>query len=400
MMPNSVQQWINDTAYELVGGKRFLLRLAPRIGKSHLVNLLGVELGDSAVIVDGNEFSKLSQTDQRDQLEFSLITAIENHGSAQLVFDSYDRAIESPKGARLQTWLSSRLIDGPYAQDVGALFTARCSTEITRPGAGSPLMSRVTPLEPPFLAPEEANRQDLAQIREWFGESAVLAERALATTSVEPVTIADQFEQDLSFIEDVRKVASTTISRGYLDQARDSFPARCGVYGLLTEAGPTKLLDRLQFALTAKTADDPIWPDNLARSIAKFSQLLAGSHEVIWSDRYMFRDIEPLRTFLKAVTAKTTCRIQLLGGNSVNGTQVSRAELLRLTTIGSVEAKWMSPTDYGSLHDRHVVTGTGGWVVPQVHVIVGRQSPGSTVVAPTASFGVDYHAIWRRSIAP
>lgn len=399
-MLNTVQNWVDDTAYELVGGQRLLLRLSPRVGKSHLVRLLEDAIGGSTVLVDGAAFTESSQASQRQQIEARLMDAIKVHGSAQLIFDSYDRAIARSQGARLQTWLSSRLIDSEYAQDVGALFTARCSTEIHRPGAGSPLMSRVTPIYPPLLEPEEAGHDELASMRAWFGESALLAEQAHTPDRFEPITLADRFEQDLSYIDDVRKASAATIANGRLDRDRDSFAARCAAYGLLTRDGTTKLFDRLHTVLTASPADDPIWPDDWAASVAKFSLLVAGAHEVIWSDRYMYRDVEPLRAFLKKVTAKVGCKIQLLGSDNVNGRSVSRAELLRITTVPGVEARWMTQSDFRDLHDRHLVTGTGGWVVPQVHVIVGRQAPGSTVAAPAASFGVDYLAIWRRSIIP
>ncbi|MCU1325408.1 MAG: hypothetical protein JWN34_778 [Bryobacterales bacterium] len=399
-MLGTVQKWVDDTAYILLGGQRLLLRLSPRVGKSHLVKLLENELGGSAVLVDGAAFTKSSQASQREQIEAGLKDAIKVHGSAQLIFDSYDKAIATSQGARLQTWLSSRLIDSDYAQDVGALFTARCSTEVHRPGAGSPLMSRVTPIDPPLLEPEEAGHDELASMREWFGESALLAEQAHASKRFEPIPIADRFELDLSYIDDVRKASAVTIANGHLDRNRDSFAARCAAYGLLTEDGPTKLFNRLHAVLTASPADDPIWPDDWAASVAKFSVLVAGADEVIWSDRYMYRDVEPLRAFLKQVTTKVDCKIQLLGSDNISGMPVSRAELLRIATVPGVEARWMTQSDFRDLHDRHLVTGTGGWVLPQVHVIVGKQAPGSTVAAPAASFGVDYLAIWRRSIIP
>ena len=399
-MLSPVQRWVDDTAYKLIGGQRLLLRLSPRVGKSHLARQLEAVLGGSAVLVQGASFTEASQASQRQQIETRLRDAIDVHGSVQLIFDSYDIAVAKSQGARLQTWLNSRLIDGEYARDIGALFTARCSTEIQRRGAGSPLMSRVTPIYPPILESEEAGLDELASMREWFGESALLAEQAHAPERFEPVALADRFEQDLSYLDDVRKASAAAIANGYLDGDRHSFAARSAAYGLLTKDGTTKLFNRLHSALTASPADDPTWPDDWRASITKFSSLIAGAHEVIWSDRFMYRDVESLRAFLKEVTAKVRCKIQLLGGDQVSGRSVSRAELLRITAVPGVEARWMTGSDYRDLHDRHLVTGPGGWVVPQVHVIVGRQAPGSTVVAQAASFGVDYPAIWRRSTTP
>lgn len=399
-MHKSVQKWVDDTSYELLGGRKLILRLSPRVGKTHLMKILSNELGDSAVFVDGSEFAGLSHAQQQERIETPLKSAIEKHHSAQLIFDSYDKAIEGSKGTRLQNWLSSRLIDGADAQDIGAIFTARCNTEIERASAGSPLMSRVTPIDPPLLKPMEEDDETFTAIRDWFGEAAILSERAHTSNSFNPTTLADRLEQDLSYIEDVRKSLSGVITRGYLDRELDSYPARCASYGLMTEKGTTKLFDRLHPLLTTKAADDPLWPEDWEKSIEKFSRLIADANEVIWSDRYMYRDTIALKAFLRKVTQKTRCKILLLGAENINGRSISRPEMLSLCTVPKVEARWITPSDYSALHDRHLATGTGGWVVPQVHVIIGLQTPGSTVVAQTSAFGVDYTAIWRRSIAP
>ncbi|NSX35557.1 hypothetical protein HTS88_03935 [Pseudarthrobacter oxydans] len=247
---------------------------------------------------------------------------------------------------------------------------------------------------------EDIEADGESTIHEWFGESALLAEQASSSENFEPIAIADRFEQDLSYIDDVQKAASTAIVRGYVDRERDSFAARCAAYGLLTEQGTTKLHDRLKPALAENSANDPRWPGDWEASIARFSQLVAGAHEVIWSDRYMYRDIQSLRAFLKKVTERTTCSIRLLGGQTLSDRSISVAEMLLINSLAFVEARWMTDADYRTLHDRHLDTGAGGWVVPQVHVIVGKQDPGSAVAAPTASFGVDYSAVWRRSLKP
>jgi len=395
----AVEGWIETTAFQLLAGQRLLVRLPPRIGKSHLTSRLGKALGDSAVVVDGATFTEANQGERRDAIELGLQRAIEAHGSAQLIFDSYDRAISRSQGARLQTWLSSRIIDGQHARDIGALFTARCSTEVHRAGAGSPLISRVTPVDPPSTPTLGSEASDVA-IREWFGQSALLADRAHASGTFSPTALADTLELDLSYIDDVRGASSIIIEAGAVDEARDSFAARSAVYGLMSKDGPTKLLDRLRPLLLASPADDPTWPNDWSAGVQKFAQLVAGATEVIWSDRYIYRDIEPLRHFLKAVLAKSNCTIRLLGTHEVSGRTVSRAEMARLTALPGVDARFMTQADYRDLHDRHLVTGQGGWVVPQAHVIVGKQSPGSTVAAPAVSFGVDYSAVWRRSLVP
>lgn len=396
----AIEKWVEDTAYELVGGNKLLLRLSPRVGKSHLVRLLADEIGESAILADGAAFTEVDQTAQRHQLEAQILKALELHGSAQVIFDSYDKALARSQGPRLQSWLTSRLIDSQHAQDVGAIFTARCGTQIHRGGAGSPLMSRVLPLAPPLLEVGHHTDEELTELHSWFGNAALIADQAHRAGQFQPETMADRIEQDLTFIEDVRRASATAIARGRTAREYDSYAARCAAYGLLTDDGPTKLFERLSEALREGPAEDPIWPDDWASSVKRFAQLIAGADEVIWSDRYMFRDIEPLRAFLKEVALKVRCKVFLLGSDSVNGRSISKAEMMRLTCIQGIEARWMTPSDFRDLHDRHLVTGAGGWVMPQVHVIVGRQARGSTVAAHTASFGVDYPSIWRRSIVP
>lgn len=399
-MLTSVQTWLDNTAYQLLGGQRVLVRLPPRVGKTHLAILLEQALGGSAILVDGTSFTEANQASERERLDTHLQGALASYGSAQLIFDSYDRALARSQGARLQAWLTSRLIDGPHARDIGAIFTARCSTEVHRAGAGSPLMSRVTPLDPPLMEAGEAGVVGLASAREWFGESALLAQQAHAPERFEPIPVVDRFEQDLSYIDDVRGASAVALANGCVDKSRDSFAARSATVGLLTESGTTKLFNRLQTQLTSSPADDPAWPADWSASVAKFAQLIAGGNDVIWSDRYLYRDIEPLRAFLKETIAKTGCKFRLLGSSEVSGRAISRAELMRLTAVSGVEARFMTTSDFRDLHDRHLVTGRGGWVVPQAHVIVGKQAPGSTVAAQAASFGVDYGTIWQRSLLP
>jgi len=397
---SSVKGWVDETAYQLLGGKRLLLRLPPRVGKSYLMRLVMDELGKTAVFVDGSTFTEESQAKERDQIEARLLRTVDEHGSAQLLFDSYDRAISRSQGARLQTWLTSRLVDGNYSQDFGALFTARCSTEVHRAGAGSPLMSRVTPINPPLIAPEEAVTSEGTSVRDWFGDSALFAEQAHASRAFDPVGVADRLEQDVTYLDDVRKASAAAISCGRLDPNHHSYVARSATYGLLTGAGCTKLFERLQPLLATGPIDNPVWPDEWTASVEKFSQLVAGASEVIWVDRYMYRDIEHLRRFLRQVAEKTNCTIRLLGNREVSGRSISAAEVFRISSIPGVEARYMTPTDYRDLHDRHLVTSPGGWVVPQVHVVLGRQASGSAVAVPASGFGVDYSSIWHRSILP
>lgn len=388
----SIQQWVEDVAVRLLEADRLLLRLAPRVGKSHLIGMLAETLGPTAIRVDGADFAEAEQTARRSKLKDALNETLEVHGSAQLLFDGYDRALMRSQGARLQSWLTHQLIDGENARDIGAIFTARCSTTVHLAGAGSPLMARVTPVLPPTLAEESSDA--------WFGDAALLADRAASDDHLTRALLIDKFELDTGYIADVRRAARRQLEIGGLDAAHDSYQARCAVHGLLHSAGKTLLLDRLESALFAAPESTPAWPEESLASVERFVDLVAGADEVIWSDRYMYRDIEPLRSFLKAVTDKSGARILLLGDSVVSDRRVTRAEMARLTSVVGVEARWMTPSQHRDLHERHLVTGVGGWVVPQVHVIVGLQARGSAVAAPTTGFGVDYWTVWRQSTQP
>lgn len=397
-MLESIQVWVDDIAYRLVGGERLLLRLPPRVGKSHLLSLVREALGSSAVLADGQEFTEGSQAQKKQQIEDDLLEAIGKYGSAQLLFDSYDQALLRSQGARLQTWLAGRLIDSEHSRDIGALFTARCGTEVLRAGAGSPLMSRVTPVDPPVMSARDYLDGDWSTVQDWFGDSSLLAAQAQSAECFAPLPIADRLEQDLSYLRDIQKAAGDALARQRLEPVRDSFLARSATQGLLTNEGTTQLFERLKGYLLAPPDDDPAWPDGWSTSVSKFCWLVAEAKEVTWIDRYMYRDIEPLRKFLQEIVGRTGCKVHLLGGRTVSGRDVSRAELLRLSVLPGVDARYMNPAHFADLHDRHLFTNPGGWVLPQVHVIVGKQAAGSAVAVPSASFGVDYLSIWHQSL--
>lgn len=285
----------------------------------------------------------------------------------------------------------SLTVDGDVARDIGALFTARCSTGVHRSGAGSPLMSRVRPVKPP----ERTTTDD--DLSAWFGDSACLADRSGAEGAT---ALADRLELDESYLADVRGAAPAEIQVGAVDPVRTTHAARSALQGLITASGPTRLFERLRDRLLEAPAAVPAWPADEAASVTKFAGLIGAARSVIWSDRYMYRDIEPLRRFLRQVVDRTGCSIQLLGAEEVNDRRVSKAEVTRLTALRGVEARFMTPSDYAELHERHLYVGPGGWVLPQVHVMVGRQRVGNAVVASVSSFGTNYPAVWRRSTAP
>jgi len=367
------------------------------MGKSHLVRLLATTLGPTAVVVDGADFTEADQAGQRARLQSALESTLEEHGSAQLLFDGFDRALMRTQGPRLQAWLTKQLVDGKHARDLGALFTARCSTATHRGGAGSPLMSRVAPILPPTGG---APTSEAEVESSWFGDAALLDDHVERVGELTPELLVDQFELDPTFLADVRATAGVLIARGTVDPVHDSYAARCAAYGLIHTGRKTRFLERLESSLLASPEPNPAWPEQFETSIDRFVDLIAGADQVLWSDRYMFRDVEPLRSFVQAVVSRSDTEIHLLGGARVSDRVVSKAEMARLTTLTKVSARWMTESDFRDLHERHLVTGIGGWVIPQVHVIVCRQRPGSAVAARTSGFGVDYWAVWERSIDP
>jgi len=398
-MTRSTSAWIEEVAYKLVGGQRFILRLPPRVGKTYLVRELAEFIGSSAIYVDGHAFTDMTHKAELEALASRIEETVKGPGGAQVLFDSYDTAVSRPGGARLQNWLSRRLIDGVNAQDIGAMFTARCSTQVERPGAGSPLLSRVSPIDPPKLGISPI--ADVApEVEEWFGDSSLLADQALSTEDFSPTTVADRCEQDRSYLQDVREAAPEVLRRQRIDEEFDSVGARSAASGLFTSAGPTLLFKRLEASLQPPPSMDPRWPSVLAGSVQKFADLVAGAQTVTWCDRYMYRDIQPLRSFLQAVVTTAGCQVRLLGAPAIGDRGISRAEMLRLNLIPGVEARFITPADHYDLHDRHVFVGSGGFVVPQVHVIVGEQRPGSAVAAAVSRFGVNYDVVWERSIQP
>jgi hypothetical protein len=393
----SIVDWVEDASLQLLGGNRLLLRLPPRHGKTFLTSLVKETLGETSIRVDGINFPEGDQKLIREALRKKIIETVERHGSAQLIFDNYNVAVNRNQGKLLDVMLNGVLIDHEVSREVGALFTARCSVRLDHRGAGSPLMSRVQPLSPPHISRLLPGDLDESGLQEWFGDSALLVEQCLSVNAGVAVTLADRFEMDRSYIGDVLAVAKTELESKQIDDMTMTYAARCAVSGLITMDGPTGLYSRLQKIFFELDEGSAAWPANVEASAKKFASLLGGASEVIWFDRYMFRDIEYLRNFAIRVADQTSCRLLLVGSRTVSEREVSRAEMWRLSSLSNVDARWLAPSDYSLLHDRHLVTGDGGWVMPQVHVVVGRQAPGSAVVAPVSSFAMDYRSVWHRA---
>jgi hypothetical protein len=377
-------------------GKTLLFFTPARLGKTYLARqVLGV-LSDTALYIDGKGFTEDNQAALRDEVQSEVDNLIRRHGCAQIIFDSYERALQRSQGGRLQSWLNNLLVDGTNARDIGALFTARSGAPIIKTGAGSPFTSRAVEVDSPQLP----DRAEYASIRSWLGDSVLLAQQAGDLENFTPTSTVDRLRRDLSYLHDVRQAAGVSLAANIFDGDELTYVQRSAHQGLTTEGGQTRLYAALESDIHESPSSSPVWPASSVAAERKFASMLAGSTQAIWSDRFMYRDAIPLRAFAAKAIASTGCKIRLLGKPEVSDRRVSRAEMGVLNSLPGLEARWMHEADITALHDRHLALDTGGWVLPQVHVIIGKQHPGSAVVAPTSEFGVDYEQVWRRAIAP
>ena len=86
-----------------------------------------------------------------------------------------------------------------------------------------------------------------------------------------------------------------------------------------------------------------------------------------------------------------------------NGGAVDSAGLKQIEEdCTGVSIRLMTSSDFVDLHDRHLVRlgESGGWAIPMFAALCGRQPVGSAVATRAAGFGVDYGAVWTRSIRP
>ncbi len=92
-VPESITGWIEDVAVRLLEGRQTAPSTCTPIGKTHLVRLLAATLGPTAVVVNGADFSEANQASQACSASVELEATLEAHGSAQLLFDGFDRAL-------------------------------------------------------------------------------------------------------------------------------------------------------------------------------------------------------------------------------------------------------------------------------------------------------------------
>lgn len=405
MLLPSVESWLDAVALRLVSGERLSLIAPPCYGKTALVDALAGRLGGSALRVDGRMFSDENLLDQTAGLKAEVERRVASVGSAQLLFDDYDRALRRHRGARLQALLYSLLVDGPMGRDIGALFVTRCSGLRHVDSAGSPLMSRVEWIPLPSLGPADTLPLglDVADVERWFGTSSLHLSRALVDGRFEPMSLVQRERVQLAKLtEDLPPVSRQVITDSVtgLTVAELEPHEQSALVGLWNDGGPTLLADKLELPGQLRVPERG-WPTTRREQVAAFANLISGQDRVMWVDRYLYANIAALRAFLEDLHAmQPGGRIILLGSGPNSSVDVSIEGVRSLAGIGNVTPRLMNRLDWDALHDRHMVRfdrDGGGWVLPTSGVIIGLHRSGSATVTHAHHFPIDYNNVLRRS---
>lgn len=403
LLPPSAEDWVTEQAINLLEGRRLLIRALPRTGKSWFADHLVGSLGATALLVRGREFTEQNQADLRGKLVAQLKALVAERGSAQLVFDDYHRALARSQGARLQAQLYAVLVDSPEARDIGAVFLARQLTSVHLDVRGSPLASRLEPAALPEWDERDMRHfgidDPLDELVASIGSALVDLHRFRAV-GYERVVERLRIDAD-SIVKDLPSDATEALV-GAQELDSLSSATRRQMVGLVHSVGASLQVTNAvkDSDLKAHVRQSAGWPSDLRASAAAFAELLNGCDHALWSDRYLSVDPQRLTTFLLAVRESTNCRIDLLMSERVDGL-VSFADLGQVEERCSrVSVKLMTHSDRRLLHERHLVRlgEGGGWAIPIFAALVGSQPVGSAVATRAAGFGVDYKAVWGRSI--
>lgn len=402
-VPPSAREWIDSTILEMWEGRRLLVRAMPGAGKSWFATQLSQSLGASVTIAHGRHFSERNQDELRDSLVRELKEGVAERGSAQLVFDDFDRALRRSRGARLQAQLQSVLIDSPEGRDIGAIFFSRQLSRVHLPVRGSPLVSRLDPAElPPWGADDlEFYRMngDLQGLTRLIGRSLADLHRFHVGGFAH---VVDRLKVDADAILQDLTSESVEALVGARELNSLSPMAQRQVLGLTYLDG-----EHLRLSEAAREADlgsrvrrTAAWPSDGAGSARAFADLLAGCERALWCDRYLSTDATRLSQFLHDVRRHTECHLNLLMSDSASGLPVDLSGLPAVEAgCPGVTMRVMTRADRSHLHERHLVRlgEGGGWVIPTFDVLTQRAPVGSAVATQAAGFGVDYAEIWDRS---
>ena len=399
----SERRWLDNLTERILDGEILLVRALPGWGLSAACKALADSLGESAVLVDGRTVSESIQKAFRERLDSDVQATIAKTGFAQLLFDNYGRAIRRSQGGFLHSMLYRLLVDSQTARDTGALLTARPS-ELLDPGfPGSPLISRAATVVLPVIGHEDAEElgMELSDLRILSGDSTWLARRFLdGGLRQGRVGAVEHLDHDRRrIVAALPPGAATRLARveetGSLDGMSREAMMCLGRIGADDKFEPaslvaeSKLLDELD-------VQNPAWPNSLRDSARRFADLMGGTQDAFWVDRYIFSQPARAREFLDLVRHETSTRLRLLVCDDRERGAFAHAIASALDGIAGVEVRFVHWSDKKLLHDRHLVLPTlqCGYILPTAGVVLAIDHPGTAVAARIPA--IDYTPYWNR----
>lgn len=402
----SDREWIEDVAGLVFDGAILLTRGLPRSGKTSLAKAVADELGESAIFVSGRDFDEKSQVARREELRRTVVDTVARCGVAQVVFDDYGRAIRRSGGGALHSMLYGLLVDGPVAQDVGALLTSRFGDDLTLRFSGSPLLSRARTISQPVLQEKDAESLGLSwgDLIRLIGTATSLARRLdAASSSTRAYQVVEYLKADAHAISNDLPTSAIEVLLGAKDHREaDNFAQQALLsLGSLNEEGVFEFAQVVEESeLCAEVqVRAPGWPASPTGSVEQFAEMLAGAEYAYWVDRYMCADPAALRAFLLGLRKRTGARLRLLTCEDRDVLRFVDRVRDEVASIDDVEVRLMKYYDRADLHDRHLALpafGTG-FVLPTAGVITGRDAPGSAIAVRMPALPVDYSEYWKRA---
>ncbi|MFZ1381848.1 MAG: hypothetical protein WAS54_03550 [Scrofimicrobium sp.] len=400
----SEQLWINEIAEMLLEGDIVLLRALPRWGLSTVCRSLQATFGESSVLINGRSITEENQSSIRDQISVDVKTALDSNGYAQLIFDDYGTAIRRSQGGALHSMLYRMLIDAESARDTGALLVARSGDTLDLRFSGSPLISRARTVALPVLDIDDSKYLEwgLDDLRSVVGESTWLARKfSQATRRQGEVDATEHLRNNRRrIVEQLSPEAVEVITGNRQIQdvgIRSREDLRClgtdkdGAFKLSTLASDSGLEGEV-------SSRNPGWPANLADSVIRFGELLAGAEDVIWVDRYLFSKPEQVRAFLDKLRQLTRTKIRFLVSDDRDRPDFANQISSSLIGLENVSVRFMNRADRRLLHDRHLIIPAfrSGFVLPTAGVILGSDAPGSAVSVAMPALAINYAECWSR----
>ena|GEM_PF-4572340 len=402
----SEQAWLDDLTFRLLGGDILLVRSIPRWGLSSAARAIALNLGDTAVLIDGRAITEQNQKEARERIDSEIRRKFDENGYAQLVFDDYGRAIRRSQGGTLHSMLYRLLVDSEPARDTGALLVARTSDVLDLNFSGSPLISRAQTVVLPTVAEPDATALGfkLSDLRDLAGDSTWLARRFMNVSERQGrINAIEHLSNDRRRIMQAIPPAATQVVVGAsTGEGADSISRETllclGHFGDSGSFRPSTLVRESTLVDEVKL-QSPGWPDTLQGSVARFADLLAGAEGAFWVDRYIFHNhAQRVRVFLDLVRRHTHTRLRLLVSDDRVRGGFGRQIARTLDGVENVQVRFMHYNDRRPLHDRHLVLPAlrSGFVLPKGDVVVGAEPPGSAVAVPMPVLPFDYEAAWSR----